>query len=153
WGYVTSGASEGTLYALHLARRLHPGGIVYYSDAAHASVTKAIDLLTMPSIALRASDSGEVDYDDLAAQVGHHRDRPVIVVATIGTTLTEAVDDVRRITDVLDSLAIRRRFVHADAALSGIPLALLNPDERPGFDFADGADSLIASGHKFIGSP
>jgi histidine decarboxylase len=75
------------------------------------------------------------------------------VVANIGTTMTEAIDDVRRINQVLDSLAIRRRFVHADAALSGIPLAVLDPDVRPGFDFADGADSIIVSGHKFLGTP
>ncbi len=153
WGYVTTGASEGTLYALHLARSLHPGAVVYHSDAAHASVAKAVELLAMPSIVVRTNTTGEMDYDDLADQLARRRDRAAVVVATIGTTMTEAVDDVRRITALLDELAMRRRFVHADAALSGIPLALLDPGGRPGFDFADGADSLIVSGHKFIGSP
>ncbi|MGH9286377.1 MAG: pyridoxal-dependent decarboxylase [Acidimicrobiales bacterium] len=86
-------------------------------------------------------------------QLDRHRHRPAIVAATIGTTMTEAVDDVRRIREVLDALAVRRRFVHADAALSGLPLALLDPAQRPGFDFADGADSVTVSGHKFVGSP
>jgi histidine decarboxylase len=94
-----------------------------------------------------------MDYDDLHAQISLRRDRPAIVVATIGTTMSEAVDDVRRITAILDDLAIRERFVHADAALAGIPLGLLNPGNRPGFDFADGADSIAVSGHKFLGSP
>jgi histidine decarboxylase len=138
---------------LHLARRLHPDGVVYHSATAHYSVPKAIDLLAMPSIAIRVDEAGHLDYDDLSAQLDRHRDRPAIVVATIGTTMTEAVDDVRRIDQILDSLAIRRRFVHADAALAGIPLALLDPTKRPGFDFADGADSVVVSGHKFIGSP
>src|SRR5262249_46953745 len=102
---------------------------------------------------VRADHSGQIDYFDLEAQVERNRDRPAIVVANIGTTMTEAIDDVRRIHQILDSLAIRRRYVHADAALSGIPLALLNPDQRPGFDFVDGADSLIVSGHKFLGTP
>jgi histidine decarboxylase len=48
---------------------------------------------------------------------------------------------------------VRQRFVHADAALSGIPLALLDPAARPGFDLADGADSVVISGHKFLGVP
>jgi histidine decarboxylase len=153
WGYVTSGAGEGNLYAMHLARSLHPRGIVYYSEAAHYSMDKALDLLAMPSIRVRVDTGGRMDFDDFEAQVDRNRDRPVIVAANIGTTMTEAVDDIRRIHRILDSLAIRRRFVHADAALSGIPLALLDPTERPGFDFADGADSVIVSGHKFLGTP
>ena len=52
WGYVTAGAGEGNLYALHLARSLHSKGVVYYSEAAHYSVDKAVDLLCMPSIRL-----------------------------------------------------------------------------------------------------
>lgn len=153
WGYVTSGGSEGNLYALHLARSLYPDAIAYVSDAAHYSVAKALDLLAIPSVVVRAGDLGEMDYDDLADQVDRHRHRPAVVVATIGTTMTEAVDDVRRIVEVLDVLAVRRRFVHADAALAGIPLALLDPGDRPGLDFVDGADSVTVSGHKFLGSP
>jgi histidine decarboxylase len=107
----------------------------------------------MPAIRVRVDHSGRMDFADFEAQVDRNRDRPVIVVANIGTTMTEAVDDVRRIHQILDSLAIRRRYIHADAALSGIPLALMNPVERPGFDFADGADSIIVSGHKFLGTP
>ncbi len=153
WGYVTAGAGEGNLYALHLARSLHEKGIVYYSEATHYSVDKAVDVLAMPSIRVRADDTGRMDLEDFAALVGGNRDRPVIVVANIGTTMTEAVDDVRHISHVLDSMAVRRRFVHADAALSGVPLALLDPQDRPAFDFADGADSMIVSGHKFLGTP
>ena len=153
WGYVTTGASEGNLFGLLQARGLHPGAMVYYSQASHYSVDKAVDVLGLSSITVRADSMGRMDMHDLVAQVGRHRERPVIVVANIGTTMTEAVDDVRRINQVLDSLAIRRRFIHADAALAGIPLALTDPDTRPGFDFADGADSIVVSGHKFLGTP
>jgi histidine decarboxylase len=153
WGYVTTGASEGNLYALYLARQRHPSGIVYHSRAAHYSVGKALKLLAMPSTVVHADDHGEMDYNDLRAHIESQRDRPAIVVANIGTTMTEAVDDIRRITTILDELGIDQRFVHADAALTGLPLALLEDCPRPGFDFADGADSVIISGHKFIGSP
>jgi histidine decarboxylase len=153
WGYVTSGGSEGNLYALHLARTLLPRAVVYFSDTAHYSVDKSVRLLDMAAVRVRADQRGEIDYDDLATQIGQRRHRPAVIVATIGTTMTEAVDDVHRIAAILDTLALRNRFIHADAALSGIPLALLDPAQRPGFDMSDGADSIAVSGHKFLGSP
>jgi histidine decarboxylase len=153
WGYVTSGATEGSEYALWQARLRYPEGLVYHSAAAHHSIAGVLDRLAMPSVRVRTDELGEMDYDDLAGQVERHRHRPVIVVANIGTAMAEAVDDVRHITAVLDDLAVQRRWVHADAALSGIPLALLDPDGRPGFDMQDGADSIIVSGHKFPGAP
>ena len=67
--------------------------------------------------------------------------------------MTEAVDDVTTIRRVLADVSIRRAYIHSDAALSGLPLALMAPGCRPGFDLADGADSISVSGHKFLGSP
>lgn len=153
WGYVTTGGSESNLYALQLARSLLPRAVVYFSDAAHYSIDKAIGLLSMEAVRVRTDQHGEVDYRDLHAQISQRRHRPAIVAATVGTTMSEAIDDVRRIADILDDLAVRDRFIHADAALAGIPLGLMHPDERPGFDFLDGADSIAVSGHKFLGSP
>ena len=155
WGYVTGGATEGTLYGLWLARRLHPRAVVFHTTSSHPSVAKTIDVLGMRSVVLRADEHGELDYADLADQVGRRRHRPIIVVANVGTTMSEAVDDVRQILGVLDAAAVPagRRFVLADAALSGIPLALLDPTDRPGFDLGDGADAVVVSGHKFLSTP
>ena len=151
WGYITSGGTEGNLYGLYTARALYPDGIVYHSAAAHYSVTKCADLLALPEITVAADRFGEIDYDDLHAAVSEHRGRPAIVVANVGTTLSEAVDDVGRIGDVLRAARAHGHYIHADAALSGVPLALLAG--RPGFDLADGADSISVSGHKFLGTP
>jgi histidine decarboxylase len=153
WGYVTTGGSEGNLYALRQAASLHPGGVLYVSDHAHPSVVKAAQLVGLPYVRIRTSRHGLLDYDDLGDQIDQRRDRPVVAVATAGTTMWEAVDDLHRIRGILDELAVDRRFVHVDAALSGIPLALMEMDARPGFDFADGADSISVSGHKFLGVP
>ena len=154
WGYVTSGATEGTEQALYLARQQYPRGIVYHSAAAHHSVTGAIDRLGMRSVAIRAMPSGEIDYEDLLRTVGQHRTRPAIVVATIGTGMSEAADDVASISAILDNLAVSRRWIHADAALSGLPLALLDAGPAgPRWDFTSGADSVIVSGHKTLGTP
>jgi histidine decarboxylase len=153
WGYVAGGATEGTEYALHLASTLHSDAVVYHSTSAHHAVTNVIQRLGLTSIPVRADALGEIDYDDLADQINLRRHSSAIVIANIGTAVTEAVDDVSRIAAVLDRCAVRRRWIHGDAALSGIPLALLDPDERPSIDFPAGIDSIVTSGHKFLGSP
>ncbi|SHL50092.1 L-histidine carboxy-lyase (histamine-forming) [Chitinophaga jiangningensis] len=151
WGYVTNGGSEGNLYGLYLARELYPKGMVYYSAATHYSVQKNIHLLNMPGIVIRTLENGEIDYEDLEAMISQHRHLPVIILANIGTTMTEARDDVKRIRRILDRMAVRQHYIHADGALSGSYSAFLQ--NRPAFDFADGANSIAISGHKFIGSP
>jgi histidine decarboxylase len=153
WGYVTTGGTEGTEYGLLLARTHYPDGIVYFSEAAHYSVPKLADKLRMPTITVRASEDGQLDQADLRAVLSLNRDKPAIVLATIGTTMTEAIDDVAAIRRTLSEMAIRKSYIHADAALSGLPLALLRPVTRAAFDLADGADSISVSGHKFLGSP
>jgi histidine decarboxylase len=151
WGYVTSGPDEGTLFGLYAARLRYPDGLVYLSESAHPSVYRALDLLGMRSVTIRSRETGELDYADLRRMVDGRRTHPAIVVATAGTARTGAVDDVRQIRAVLTELAMARSFVHTDAALAGIPHALL--DEHPRFDLAEGADSINVSGQEFIGTP
>jgi histidine decarboxylase len=151
WGYVTNGGSEGNLYGLYVARELYPEGIVYYSEATHYSVQKNIQLLNLRGIVIRTHESGEMDYEDLREMIGLHRERPVIILANIGTTMTEAKDDPGKIRQVLKQLAVKNHYIHCDAALAGVYSALL--ELKPGFDFSHGADSIAISGHKFIGSP
>lgn len=151
FGYVTTGGHEGNIYGLYVARNRHPDAVILHSRTAHYSITKAAHLLAMPTVAVPAQPNGEVDYDQLRRIAAAHRHRPIIVVATIGTTMSEAVDDVTRIHRILDDAGVADRYIHSDAALAGIPLALT--DNRPGFDFADGADTVAISGHKFPGTP
>lgn len=151
WGYVTNGGSEGNLYGLYLARELHPKAMVYYSESTHYSVQKNLHLLNMPNIVISAQENGEIDYADLETTIGMNRQTPVIIMANIGTTMTEARDDIAKIKGILKKLAIKNYYIHADGALSGSYSAFIEP--RPAFDFADGADSIAISGHKFFGSP
>ncbi len=151
WGYVTNGGSEGNLYGLYLARELHPKAMVYYSEATHYSVQKNLHLLNMPNIVISTQAHGEIDYEDLENTIRMNRHMPVIIMANIGTTMTEARDDIGKIKAILKKLAIQHFYIHADAALSGSYSAFIEP--RPAFDFADGADSIAISGHKFFGSP
>lgn len=151
WGYVTNGGSESNLYGLYLARELFPKGMVYYSESTHYSVKKNLHLLDIPSIVVRSQENGEIDYEDLENTLKMNRHRPAIILATYGTTMSEAKDDAAKIKSILKKLAIQDHYIHCDGALAGSYGAFVNP--RVPFDFEDGVDSIAISGHKFIGSP
>lgn len=150
-GYINTGGTEGNMYGLWLGRTKLPNAIAYYSSAAHNSVPKACRLLGLPAVEVTTATTGQIDYTDLTRKAAQHRSRPAIVVATIGTTMTEAFDDVAHIHNALDAAGTGHRYLHSDAALAGIPLA--TTAHRPAFDLADGADSISVSGHKFFGTP
>ncbi|WP_433608253.1 pyridoxal-dependent decarboxylase [Dactylosporangium sp. CA-139114] len=158
-GYVTTGSTESTHWALWQARRQLAAATVYCSSSAHYSVAKAAELLRLRLREIPADERGEMRYELLHAAVSrdsrHRRGTGVIVVASIGTTMTEAVDDVARIGTALDAAGVepRRRWIHADAALAGVPLALDEAVGRPAFMFTDGAHSIAVSGHKFMAVP
>jgi len=104
----------------------------------------------MDSIVIRSQANGEMDYNDLAETIQMNRHRSVIILANIGTTMTEAKDHVPTIAGILKKYAIKSSYIHSDAALCGSYLPALGYHD---FDFAHGADSVAISGHKFFGSP
>ena len=62
-----------------------------------------------------------------------------------------AVDDIGKVREILDDLAITNYYIHADAALSGMILPFVDDPQPYGFDA--GFDSVAISGHKMVGSP
>lgn len=150
WGYVTAGGTDGNLAAIYAARRRFPGAVAYHSEAAHYSIPKILDLMGVQSVVVDADKTGEMDYRHLSVLLKRGKHLPAIVVATAGTTMTEAVDNTDRIRTVFEEHRIRRHHVHVDAALAGIPLAL---DGVLRLDQGSGIDSIAISGHKFFGTP
>ena len=151
WGYVTSGGTEGNLYGLYLGREMFPEGIVYFSQDTHYSVVKLLRLLKARNIMVKSQDNGEIDYDDLYETIRINRDVPVIFIANIGTTMKGAIDDLDKVNDILTNLAVSDRYIHADAALSGMILPFVEDPQPYGFD--SGVDSMSVSGHKMLGAP
>ena len=151
WGYVTSGGTEGNMYGLYIGRETFPDGIVYFSQDTHYSVVKIMRVLKARNIMIKSLDNGEIDYDDLHETIRINRDSPVIFMANIGTTMKGAVDDVGKVRDILDGLAVANYYIHADAALSGMILPFVDDPQPFGFDA--GFDSVAVSGHKMVGSP
>jgi histidine decarboxylase len=148
WGYVASGATEGTIHAIDEAAAAYPNLVVFASTAAHYSASKAARLVRRPLALVRTDAQGRMSLDDLRVQLRRFRGRPVAIVATVGTTELEAVDDVAGIATLCQHLGITRLRLHVDAALAGVPLALL--PGYPPFGFTAGATSIVVSGHKFL---
>ncbi len=151
WGYVTNGGTEGNHYGLFLAREILPNGIVYYSQETHYSVGKILRCLNLPSIMIHSNPDGTIDLNDLRESLRLNRTSPPIICANVGTTMKGAVDDIHGINAIFQDLAIPRKYLHADCALSGMILPFI--ENAPAWNFAHGVDSLSISGHKMIGSP
>lgn len=151
WGYVTHGGTEGNMHGMYLAREVWPNGIVYLSEETHYSINKIVHLLRMDHVIVKSQENGELDYNDFDQMVYMNRDKPAIIVANIGTTMKGAMDNVVKIKSILKKYAIRRKYIHCDAALYGMILPFVAG--APQFDFAAGIDSIAVSGHKFIGLP
>lgn len=151
WGYVTNGGTEGNMYGLYLARESLPKGIAYFSEDTHYSIKKAVRIFGIPSHIIKSQKNGEIDYEDLEKKIKIEYKRPPIIVANIGTVIKGATDRIEKIVDILDRNAIKKFYIHCDAALGGMILPFA--DNAPIFDFRMPIGSISVSGHKMIGSP
>jgi histidine decarboxylase len=173
WGYITSGGSEGNIFAANLARtslesfshstspdtsRSTP--IAYFSQASHYSVPKAVDLLAINSEVIPTTPNDEIDVSSLIAAILRNdpETHPPFIIANIGTSFACAYDNVEEIVAQLDRHNIEQYYIHVDAALAGLVLPFLAEerefkDRIPVFDFRLPIDSISVSGHKAIGMP
>lgn len=164
-GYCTSGGMMSNLTALNAAReRAVPGsretglaGIrlaVYTSADAHASVTRAAEVLGVGAAQVRRVPVDDRRRMDLSALREHlARDRndgltPMAVVATAGTTLTGAVDP---LDGVADACADFGAWMHVDGAY-GLPAATTSL-ASPHFEGLHRADSVSVDAHKWLYVP
>ncbi|MGD9107835.1 MAG: pyridoxal-dependent decarboxylase [Gammaproteobacteria bacterium] len=151
WGYVASGGHESNRSALLVARNKFPDGIVYFSKEAHFGIPNLIDELRMPhQKEIAVHQNGEMNVDALMSAID--KDKPVILVITLGTTMTGAIDNVRTIIARLDEAGITDRYIHCDAALHGSYLPFLK--ETADINFAAlPIHSLAVSPYKAWGAP
>ncbi|OIV35968.1 hypothetical protein BIV57_18790 [Mangrovactinospora gilvigrisea] len=151
YGYLAPSSSYGIGHGLKLGRDRLPDAPVYYSSAAHYAVPRQIDLLRMEAVQVPALPDGRMDTIALERACRARPGRGAVVLATIGTTMTGAIDplpEIRRAASPAGPV-----HLHADGALGGLVAALAPPPERRPWAFDGGADSVTVSGHKFLGCP
>jgi glutamate/tyrosine decarboxylase-like PLP-dependent enzyme len=154
-GHLTSSGTIANLEALWVARQLHPGRAVAYSEDAHYTHARMCGVLGVEGVAVPVDAAGRMDLDALEGLL--RQGRVGTVVLTAGTTGTGVVDPVD------EALALRDRYgcrLHVDAAYGGFFALLAWPADgsagRGPLDPATAArlravgecDSVVVDPHK-----
>jgi aromatic-L-amino-acid decarboxylase len=154
-GVLTTGGSLANLSAIVTARRARVGdedfrdAVIYTSDQVHHSVAKAAVQVGFAPRQLRELPTDErfrLRPDVLTDAVGADRRagrRPLLVVASAGTTNTGAVDDLEGLADLAAAEAL---WLHVDAAYGGF--FLLTERGRALMRGIERADSVTLDPHK-----
>jgi aromatic-L-amino-acid decarboxylase len=162
-GVIQDTASSAVLCALLAALHRDSGGAVrrdgvrdryavYVSPESHSSVEKAARIAGLGDTSLRVL---EVDPDALSITAESLRRaveadraagvRPLLAVATVGSTSTTAVDPVRAMGELCREHGV---WLHVDAAYAGV--ATVCPELRWLNDGLELADSYATNPHKWL---
>jgi glutamate/tyrosine decarboxylase-like PLP-dependent enzyme len=113
-GHLTASGTIANLEALWVARELHPGKAIAYSEEAHYTHSRMCGVLGVEGRAIPCDAAGRIDLDALEEAV---RGGGIgTVVLTPGTTGLGAVDRIDQ------ALGLRQRYgvrIHVDAAYGG----------------------------------
>lgn len=158
-GVIQDTASSATLVATIVGRdrarrRAGPDApLVFYSSAeANSSVPKAARLAGFRDEAVRPVATGpDFGIDPVALEAALRQDTadgrvPAVIVATIGSTSSAAVDPVPAIGRLAHHYGA---YLHVDAAWAGS--AALLPECRGHFAGLELADSVVVNPHKWLG--
>lgn len=148
-GHVASSPHDALLSGLHMARRWLPEPSVYVSEQAHYEVVRACELLGMNTVRVLSLPDGTMDAEDLRLQRRLRRGAGALVVATCGTPVHGAIDNVAELRAAAAEFGPVR--VHVDASAGG--LAAAHSNQVPSWSLAHGAYSITLSGHSLLGLP
>ncbi|MGZ5136119.1 MAG: pyridoxal phosphate-dependent decarboxylase family protein, partial [Flavitalea sp.] len=162
-GYVASGGTEANIEALWIYRNyfikekkaaLSEIGVIYSEDT-HYSFPKACNLLNLRSIIINVEEkTREVLIPDLASKIKKAQESGVkyfIVNINLSTTMFGSVDDIEKITDLLNAENIDYKL-HIDGAFGGFIYPFTNPESIYNFKNPN-VSSITIDGHKMLQSP
>jgi len=164
-GMFTPGGSMSNLAAMIVGRNEKTPGAreegfdgrgrtIYASSESHYSIRKNASMLGVGREGVRAvpvDDGGRMLPAALADAVQQDRAsglKPLMVVATSGTTVMGAFDPLDALADVCRE---EHLWLHVDGAYGGS--ALMHPDHRDLLRGLERADSFTWDAHKMIGVP
>lgn len=162
WGAVTSCGTEGNLLGILYGREAAEASgclaTLVSSVESHYSVAKAARMYKMPYERVPSTPSdGEMDYAAFEASCRRlvSEGRSIVAVVNAGSTVRGAHDRLSHMLAAMDKAKVpsEKRYVHVDAALSGLILPLIEEAKEWHFGFDLGADSIAVSGHKQLGTP
>ncbi|MBV9797916.1 MAG: hypothetical protein JO039_07725 [Solirubrobacterales bacterium] len=170
-GHIEDSASTSTLTAIIAAREATGRDLVVCSEHAHSSVDKAARMLRMRLHKVPCDEQFRMRTDGLDEVLSE----AAVIVATVGTTASTAVDAVPAIADACDRARGRKHgggredggghghagsrdragsrdhagaWLHVDAAYAGS--AMVCPEHRWAFAGVDRADSVVVNAHKWM---
>lgn len=127
--------------------------ITYVSDQAHSSIEKGAIAAGLGRASVRRVPSDDRFRMDVSAlERALAKDvaggaRPMLIVATLGTTSTASMDPVAAIADLAEKYGV---WLHVDAAYAGS--AAMIPEAREAFRGWERADSIVINPHKWLGT-
>jgi len=169
-GLTCPGGSIANMYAMVMARHRKfpqlkregvsgmPPLVIYTSDESHYSVAKGANWLGIGLdnvVYVETDDLGGMIPERLQEAIQKTLDEgkvPLMVNATVGSTVVGAFDDLTAIRLVLDKFEGAKIWLHADACVGGT--YLLN--EELSKQYVSGSeltDSLCWNPHKLLGAP
>lgn len=155
-GNLTSGGSIANLIAIATARDTQeiraasiPTSVIYLTQQVHHSIQKAIRIAGLGECQMRyvkTNDYFQMDIEDLLRTIQKDKEaglRPFLLVGSIGTTDTGAVDPISGLADIAEQ---EQMWFHIDAAYGGF--FILADEVKKEFKGVERSDSVTIDPHK-----
>ena len=166
-GYVTSGGTESNMAAIWWAKRrltiqqTDCTPLVLAGNSCHYSISKICNIMNLKLELIGCDSLGNMSIEHLNSFLMSLDEQSIcklIVVVTVGSTVTGSIDDLVSIKKTLryfkNKISRFDYIIHIDGALNGITIPILKPfgNIKNYFDELD-VSTIAISGHKFLGTP